>query len=372
MSLPRAARGKARRAAALATVRHGVGHASSARDSRAARQPAGGRHVLQRQAVARVLVPVPVGLHHALRDRAHGAIAHRLPIDACDRQHAAGRGRQEYLARRAQFGRGQRAHLQRQAGSLRHLDHGAARDAFKHALRRRHQHALRVHAEHVEARPLDHVARAIGQHHGVAPGVERAQQAHGQVVPVVVLGTRINAAGRNALHAADHQIQPARTLFGVGDPDIGHGESVELVHRQTRVARAPGRLPARDDHLHIGTAQARQAHALRQHLRDALGRQPRVQAKARAAGEEPLQVRIKAEEGTVPHGHHVVRGVGAQKTPVGDGNRGFADGHVAATHIGGALGKIGKGICNRHAAIVAAPNRRRLSRAGLDKHVDKF
>ena len=52
---------------------------------------------------------------------------------------------------------------------------------------------------------------------------------------------------------------------------LGHGKSVELVHRLARIARAPGRLAARGNHLHIGAAQSREAHAALQHACDLRG-----------------------------------------------------------------------------------------------------
>ena len=115
---------------------------------------------------------------------------------------------------------------------------------------------------------------------------------------------------------------------------------MELVDGLARVPRAPGRLPPGDDHLHIGAAQARQAHTVLEHVRDAGAGQPGVEPKARAAGRKALQMRIQPEEGAVPDGHHIVSGVGPQKTPVGDGNGGLGNGNILAPHEGHPLGII--------------------------------
>src|SRR3990167_3542755 len=78
----------------------------------------GGRHhtrIVHRTAVARVAVPVPVGLHKLACDGAHRAAANGLAIDTRDRQHAAARGGEKHLARTAQLLHRQRTHLQRPA-----------------------------------------------------------------------------------------------------------------------------------------------------------------------------------------------------------------------------------------------------------------
>src|SRR3954465_5464511 len=50
---------------------------------------------------------------------------------------------------------------------------------------------------------------------------------------------------------------------------------------------------------------------------------------------------LEPEKSTVPHVHHVVDGVRSGEPPIGDGNAGFGDRHVAAIHISGAFGVLG-------------------------------
>ena len=180
---------------------------------------------------------------------------------------------------------------------------------------------------------------------------------------MVVLGFRVDAGRRDALHVADPQVQAALALRLVRDPDIGNREGIELVDSLPRVARAPGRLAAGHDHFHVGAAQPGQADAAFEHRGDLVRGLARVQAKARATGEEAVQVRIEAEEGPFPDGDDVVGGVGTQETPIGQGDAGLGDGKVVAAHEGGAPGEVGGWLL--HAPILAGS--RRAAKPGCER-----
>ena len=158
---------------------------------------------------------------------------------------------------------------------------------------------------------------------------------------MVIFGARVHTAGGDALHLAHHQVQPLVALLRVGNPHIRHGKRIELVDRLARVARTPGRLAARHDHFDIRMAQARQAHAPRQHLGDLLGAEACIKAETLATAGKARQMRIEPEKSALPHRDNVVGGVGTQETPVGDGDGSLANRHVLAAHVRDPLGIIG-------------------------------
>jgi hypothetical protein len=126
-----------------------------------------------------------------------------------------------------------------------------------------------------------------------------------------------------------HSVLP---LLRVGQPHIRHGKRVELIDGETRVPRTPWRLATGADHLDIRGTQATHPHTLRKDGGDLVTVQPRVEAPACAASQEAVQVDVQAEIGAIPDGHHIVGGVGTQKTPVGDRDCGLGDRQKLAAH----------------------------------------
>jgi len=307
-----------------------------------------------------VVVQGPVGLLQLLRDRAEftrASPAHGHAVEVADGDHAAASAAQEDLVGRAERGHRQRPDAHRQRGGLRHLDHRAARDAFEHAGLGRDECPAR-HREDVEARPLGHVARRIDEQRSFASALVGLEQRLHHVEPMVVLDPRIDARRTDALHVADDEIDAAALLVGVGDPDERDREGHEVVSAAARVARARRGLAARTQHLDVGIAQARAAHAFMGDRAHLVARLAGVQAQSLQAGEEALEVVAEAEELALPHVRHVVGGVGMQESPVEDRDLRVLGGDVLSVDVGATLHD--RGSNGRCATVCAGPRSKPL------------
>ena len=57
------------------------------------------------------------------------------------------------------------------------------------------RHSAVDDAENIESRPLHDISLAVDKQHAVGTGVQGSEKAHGQIVPLVILGRRVHRPG---------------------------------------------------------------------------------------------------------------------------------------------------------------------------------